>query len=250
MGLFNRIFSKKEELLDPIDLGLLSCDLHSHLIPGIDDGSPSVETSIELLKKFQDLGYHKVITTPHIMSDYYRNTPEIINTGLEDVRAAIIENKLSIKIEAAAEYNLEPNFVELLKSKNILTFGSEKYLLFELSFFNEPPNLNETIWSMREHGYCPVLAHVERYAYWHSNYDKIEEMINRGVKLQLNIGSLTGSYGPEVKDFAEKLVRDEVIDFVGSDCHHIQHLQMIDFAKKLPYFHQLIQQKQILNNQL
>ena len=103
---------------------------------------------------------------------------------------------------------------------------------------------------MREHGYCPVLAHVERYAYWHSNYDKIEEMINRGVKLQLNIGSLTGGYGPEVKDFAEKLVRDEVIDFVGSDCHHIQHLQMIDYAKKLPYFHQLVQQKQILNNQL
>ena len=231
MSLFSSIFSKKKALLNPIDLSVLKSDLHSHLIPGIDDGSPDLEVTLKLLKKFIDLGYSKLITTPHVMSDYYRNTPEIIHKGLEDVRTLIKENSLKIKIEAAAEYNLEPAFEELLKNDEILTFGKEKYLLFELSFFNEPPRLNESIWLMKEKGYSPVLAHVERYAYWHNNYDKIEEMINRGVKLQLNIGSLTGSYGPEVKKFAERLVSDKVIEFVGSDCHHIHHYPFLLYHK-------------------
>ena len=250
MGLFSRIFSKKELTIEPIDLSFLRNDIHSHLIPGIDDGSPDMETTIMLLKKFIDLGYKKVITTPHIMSDYYKNTPEIILSGLDKVKTEIIKNNLSIEIEAAAEYNLEPEFEDLLEKNNLLTFGPEKYLLFELSFFDEPPRVNDFIWKMREKGVSPVLAHVERYAYWHKDYDKIEEMINRGVKLQLNIGSITGAYGPEVKKVADRLIKDKVIDFVGSDCHHEQHLEMISHASRLPIFHSLVQQEQILNKSL
>ena len=99
-------------------------------------------------------------------------------------------------------------------------------------------------------GFRPVLAHVERYGYWHNNYDKVEEMINRGVKLQLNIGSVTGAYGPEVKKFAERLIKDEIIEFVGSDCHHLHHLEMINHAIRLPIFHSLVKQSQILNKSL
>jgi tyrosine-protein phosphatase YwqE len=184
------------------------------------------------------------------MSDYYKNTPEIILSGLDKVKTEIIKNNLSIEIEAAAEYNLEPEFEDLLEKNNLLTFGPEKYLLFELSFFDEPPRVNDVIWKMREKGVSPVLAHVERYAYWHKDYDKIEEMINRGVKLQLNIGSITGAYGPEVKKVADRLIKDKVIDFVGSDCHHEQHLEMISHASRLPIFHSLVQQEQILNKSL
>ena len=250
MGLFNRIFSKKELTIEPINLSFLRNDIHSHLIPGIDDGSPDMETTIILLKKFIDLGYKKVITTPHIMSDYYKNTPEIILSGLDKVNEEIIKNNLHIEIEAAAEYNLEPEFEDLLEKNNLLTFGTENYLLFELSFFDEPPRLNEIIWKMREKGLSPVLAHVERYGYWHKDYDKIEEMINRGVKIQVNIGSIIGAYGPEIKKVAEKLIEDKVINFVGSDCHHEQHLEMINHASRLPIFHSLIQQEQILNKSL
>ena len=232
MGLFNRIFSKKELTIEPINLSFLRNDIHSHLIPGIDDGSPDMETTIILLKKFIDLGYKKVITTPHIMSDYYKNTPEIILSGLDKVNEEIIKNNLDIEIEAAAEYNLEPEFEDLIEKDKLLTFGTENYLLFELSFFDEPPRLNEIIWKMREKGLSPVLAHVERYGYWHKDYDKIEEMINRGVKLQVNIGSIIGAYGPEVKKVAEKLIEDKVINFVGSDCHHEQHLEMINHASR------------------
>ena len=250
MGLLSRIFSKKELTIEPVDLRPLRNDIHSHLIPGIDDGSPDMETTIMLLKKFIDLGYKKVITTPHIMSDFYKNTPEIILSGLDKVKAEIIKNKLDIEIEAAAEYNLEPEFEDLLEKNNLLTFGTDKYLLFELSFFDEPPRLNDVIWKMREKGLSPVLAHVERYAYWHKDYDKIEEMINRGVKLQVNIGSIIGAYGPEVKKVSEKLIEDQVIDFVGSDCHHEQHLEMINHASRLPIFHSLVKQEQILNKSL
>ena len=250
MGFFNRIFSKKEEIIDPIDISFLRNDIHSHLIPGIDDGSPEMETTIVLLKKFIDLGYKKVITTPHVMSDYYKNNPEIILSGLNNVRKEIKKQKLNIEIEAAAEYNLEPEFEKLLDDGKLLSFGAEKYLLFELSFFDEPLRLNETIWKMIEKGFRPVLAHVERYGYWHNNYDKVEEMINRGVKLQLNIGSVTGAYGPEVKKFAERLIKDEIIEFVGSDCHHLHHLEMINHAIRLPIFHSLVKQSQILNKSL
>tara|TARA_B110000971_G_scaffold148695_1_gene152020 strand:+ start:40 stop:792 length:753 start_codon:yes stop_codon:yes gene_type:complete len=250
MGFFNRIFSKKEEIIDPIDISFLKNDIHSHLIPGIDDGSPDMETTIILLKKFVDLGYKKVITTPHVMSDYYKNNPKIILSGLNNVRKEIKKQNLNIEIEAAAEYNLEPEFEKLLDDGKLLSFGTDKYLLFELSFFDEPLRLNETIWKMIEKGFRPVLAHVERYGYWHNNYDKVEEMINRGVKLQLNIGSVTGAYGPEVKKFAERLIKDEIIDFVGSDCHHQQHLEMINHAIRLPIFHSLVKQSQILNKSL
>lgn len=250
MGILGKLFAKKDSLIDPVDLKHLKTDIHSHLIPGIDDGSPDMETTISLLKKFIDLGYQKVITTPHIMSDYYRNTPEIINKGLDLVRKEIDAQKLPIEIHAAAEYNLEPNFVSLLKEKKILSFGSQNYVLFELSFFEEPPNLSETIWLIRDQGYTPVLAHVERYPYWHLNTDKYEEMLNRGVKLQLNIGSVTGAYGPEVKRVANQLIKNNIIDFIGSDCHHEQHLEMIGYASKLPIFHQLVHQKQLLNNSL
>jgi len=247
MGLFSRIFPKKELTIEPIDLSSLRNDIHSHLIPGIDDGSPDMETTITLLKKFIDLGYKKVITTPHIMSDYYKNTPEIILSGLDKVKAEIIKNNLDIEIEAAAEYNLEPEFENLLEKNNLLTFGADKYLLFELSFFDEPSRLNDIIWKMREKGFSPVLAHVERYAYWHKDYDKIEEMINRGVKLQVNIGSIAGAYGLEVKKIADRLIKDKIIDFVGSDCHHEQHLDMINYVSRLPIFHFLVHQEQILN---
>ena len=152
MGFFNRIFSKKEEIIDPIDISFLRNDIHSHLIPGIDDGSPEMETTIVLLKKFIDLGYKKVITTPHVMSDYYKNNPEIILSGLNNVRKEIKKQNLDIEIEAAAEYNLEPEFEKLLDDGKLLSFGAEKYLLFELSFFDEPLRLNETIWKMIEKG--------------------------------------------------------------------------------------------------
>ena len=163
MGILDKLFGKKEAL-PPADLGVLKTDMHSHLIPDIDDGAPTVDASIELILELQALGYTKLITTPHIMSDFYKNTPEIINAGPETMRAELKNRNIDIELAAAAEYYMDFDFESKIDSKDLLTFGSN-YVLFEISFINEPDQLNDVIFKMRTSGYTPILAHVERYPY-------------------------------------------------------------------------------------
>ena len=137
-------FFKKKKQLEPIDLGQIAVDMHSHLIPGIDDGSKSMDESIAMLAKFQHLGYRKVITTPHVMFDYYRNTPEIILSGLEQVRETAAKLGLDIEIEAAAEYYFDEYFLELIAKKELLTFG-DNYVLVEFAFQGKPMYENEML---------------------------------------------------------------------------------------------------------
>jgi tyrosine-protein phosphatase YwqE len=251
MGLLSRIFGKKtaQKLLHPIDLGQLGVDVHSHLIPGIDDGAQTMDDSIALLREFQKLGFKKVVTTPHVMSDYYKNTPEIILSGLENVRKAAQLEGLTIAIDAAAEYNLDADFEQLIDDKRLLTFG-DNYVLFELPFFQEPAMLNAIIWKMKSAGYQPVLAHVERYSFWHKNFEKIEELQDRGVLLQLNINSLTGHYGPEVKKTGEWMVNEKRVDMVGSDCHNLNHIQLLNHARQFPSVHEVVTFPHLINKKL
>lgn len=250
MGFLKNIFGKKKDkLIEPAVISILKVDVHSHLIPGIDDGSKSIEESIELLEHFQSLGYKKVITTPHIMSDYYKNTPEIILGGLADVRKAITKAGLTIEIDAAAEYNLDADFERIIDADNLLTFG-DKYVLFELPFFQEPPMLNDIIWKLQTKGYQPVLAHVERYPFWFNDWNRIIEIKDRGVLFQLNINSITGHYGPEVKVLAEKLIDAGLIDLLGSDCHNMNHMNLTKQALKFPYLHRILKDENLINKNL
>ena len=246
--MFKRLFGR-EKVLDPCDLGSLGVDVHSHFIPGIDDGAKTMDDSLTLLKAMQDFGYRKVITTPHVMSDYYKNTPEIILGGLEDVRKAAKEAGLTIEIDAAAEYNVDSDLEEKIEKGQILTFG-DNYVLFELPFSSEPSNIKQCIFSFQTHGYRPILAHVERYEFWHDKPEKIESMLDRGVKLQLNINSLSGFYGPRVKKVAEKLIDRGIIDLVGSDCHHVGHIDLMKKTSTKPYMHKLLENNNLINRQL
>lgn len=249
MGLFGNLFKKKERLLEPADLGVLGTDVHSHFIPGIDDGAKTIEDSLELIASMKSLGYQKVITTPHVMSDYYRNTPEIILGGLEEVRKALRKAEIQIEIEAAAEYNLDADFIPKIEAGEILTFG-ENYVLFELPFIAEPPNLTEAVFELQTAGFKPILAHAERYPFWFQEYNKITDLRERGVRIQLNINSLTGFYGPEVKAVAERLIDDQVVDLLGSDCHHVGHINLLKEVRKKPYLHKALELSGLLNQQL
>lgn len=228
MGLFGNLFGNKKT--DPVNFGDLKVDVHSHLIPGIDDGAPDMEASMEMLAQFENLGYQKVITTPHVMADFYKNTSAIITEGLQDVRKELQKSDLNIKIDAAAEYNLDENFFKLIEAKDLLTFG-ENYVLFELSFNAEPPQVNEAIFSLITAGYTPILAHVERYHYYHSDWEKIEDLKRRGALLQLNMNSLSGHYGKPTRKMAEQLIEKDHIALLGSDCHRIDHLRMMNDQK-------------------
>lgn len=233
-------FKKRQPELQSIDLALFKVDMHSHLIPGIDDGSPNMDSTIAMLAKFESLGYTKIVTTPHIMSDYYRNTPEIISSGLEEVKHTAEQLGLKISIEAAAEYYFDDYLMGLVKSKQpLLTFG-DNYVLVEFSFHSEPAQIEELFFELLTQGYKPVLAHFERYTYYLGSIEKAKEWRAKGVNIQMNLNSLTGHYGPGIKEQAERLVDEGQLDFVASDCHRIEHLLMMEKARNLPHYHKLL----------
>ncbi len=245
MSLFNKIF-KSESKLQPISLSIFGTDIHCHLIPGIDDGSPNMESSINMIKKYVELGYQKIITTPHIMCDYYKNTPEIILKGLEDVRNELQKQNINIHISAAAEYNLDDGLEGLIAKKQLLTFG-DNHVLFELPFMSEPQNFQETVFNLQMAGYKPVLAHPERYSYWYNNFEKYDELKSRGILLQLNLLSLAGHYSPQTKKVAEKMVEADLFDVVGTDCHRLEHLITIEKQLNSKHFHLIADKKNLLN---
>jgi tyrosine-protein phosphatase YwqE len=225
--------SKNRATYDLSDVGV---DMHSHLIPGIDDGSQSMDQTIGMLLKFKELGYKKVITTPHIMSDLYKNTPQIINKGLGEVRKEIEKLNIDIEIDAAAEYFTDSHFLDLIEEDNLLTFGGNK-VLFEFSFAAKPMQVNETIFALKTKGYQPVLAHFERYSFFLENgIDAAKDFKKRGVDIQMNLNSLTGHYGLAIKKQAQLLVDHQLVDYVGTDCHRIEHLQLLENSLSEPYF--------------
>ncbi len=248
MSLFNKIF-KSEPKLEPISLSTFGTDIHSHLIPGIDDGSPDMESSINMIRRFIELGYKKIVTTPHVMCDYYKNTPDIILKGLEGVKNELQKNNISIDISAAAEYNLDDGLEALIENKKLLTFG-DNHVLFELPFMNEPKNFQETVFNLQMAGYKPVLAHPERYTFWYNDFEKYEELKSRGILLQMNLLSLTGHYSPQTKKIAEKMVEANLVDAVGTDCHRLEHLALIEEFLSSKYFHLLANKVNLFNKSL
>lgn len=223
MGLFN-FFKSKSEPEVQVDLSQLGVDLHSHLIPGIDDGAKNMEDSIQLITELKNLGYSKIITTPHIMSDYYRNTPEIILSGLDKVREELNKRNIDIEIEAAAEYYYDEYFLDLIEKKNLISIKNE-FLLFELSYLSKPTGIEEVIFKIQTIGLKPVMAHPERYPYLRINdFMKYKEA---GCLMQMNILSLTGHYGEHVRHLAHELIEYNLVDFIATDLHHMQHIRLI-----------------------
>lgn len=207
-----------------VDFSNLGVDLHSHLIPGIDDGSKTLEESIALIKELKNLGFHKIITTPHIMSDYYRNTPEIILSGRDKVKEELQKLNIDIAFDAAAEYYYDEYFIDILKANKVITINNE-YLLFELSYLTKPSGVREIIFEIQLKGYKPLLAHPERYPFY--SLKEYIELKEAGCLFQLNILSLTGHYGSNAKHNAELLIENQMIDFIATDLHHMQHIRMI-----------------------
>lgn len=249
MGLFSNLFGKRAPDLGPADLSVLKCDVHSHFIPGIDDGAQTMEQSVELISAMHELGFAKVITTPHVMADGYKNTPEVILGGLEKVRRALQEQGIDIMIEAAAEYYLDHELERLVREKRVLTFGGNM-LLFELPFISEPVVLLSVVFEMQTAGFRPVLAHPERYQFWHTDFSMMQKLKDRGVLFQLNTIALMGAYGPGAKRTAEKLIDQGWYELIGSDCHRMDHVEAIKATLTEPYLHKLLDSGKLLNASL
>lgn len=226
------IFKRKEYLADQLT-GIT--DIHNHILPGLDDGAATLEDSVNLIRLFKSLGIVNFIATPHIMNDYYPNTPEKINQALKELEQRISETPslAEVKIQAAAEYMMDQNFLEILETEKLLVL-KDNFVLVEMSYFQAPINLKEILFQIQTKGYKPVLAHPERYAFFHSkDLRQYQDLKNRGCLFQINALSLTNHYGSNMQLTATKLLEKGMIDFIGSDTHREQHLEKL--AKiKLP----------------
>jgi tyrosine-protein phosphatase YwqE len=219
------------------DYSTVVTDMHSHVLPGIDDGAQNVEESIFLIKKMMALGIKKIIATPHVMIDYYRNDAESIGNALAILKAELENQKIDIDISAAAEHYLDETFEKRIEDRKVFTMG-DNYVLFEISFINQPPNVIHTIQKLQDSGYKPILAHPERYGYM--NIDQLKTIRNWGCDLQLNTISLTGYYGKQAKKIAEEMIDNEMVDFISSDMHHPRHAAAFENALAMPYLEKLL----------
>lgn len=228
---------------------MLGTDIHSHFIPGIDDGAENMEASIDLIRSMAGLGYRKLITTPHIMSDFYRNNSENILEGLERLRDAVSAENIDIQIEAAAEYYCDNTFEKNIGREKLLTF-SGNYVLIELSYMNPADNFDSVTFKLQLEGYTPVLAHPERYPYWYHQFDQYAAIREKGVLFQVNIGSLAGHYGSGPKRIAERLIEHNLVDIMGSDVHKMSHIDILRKISQNKTLVNLCDSGRLLNNQL
>lgn len=242
------IFKSKPAPIPP-DLSWLHTDMHSHLVPAIDDGVDSVEGSLVLIRGLMALGYKKIITTPHILWEMYPNTPDNINGGWARVKESVAEEGLDIELHAAAEYFIDEHFVQELKNKTPLLTLKDKLVLVEISMVTAPFDLNEVIFEMQIQNYQPVIAHPERYIYLRNKKPFFDELRNSGCLFALNLLSLTGHYGASVQELAEYLLKKGYYDYAGTDMHNERHLDALQKLGASPSFARL-QNSPLIKNHL
>ncbi|MGN6354904.1 MAG: tyrosine-protein phosphatase [Parafilimonas sp.] len=219
------------------DLSFIGADMHSHLLPGLDDGLQTIEQTVNYIRQLQQMGYKKLICTPHILAEVYPNSPATILPKLELVRTALQENNIDIQVEAAAEYMVDLDFENhVLEGKPLLTFG-KNLILIEMSYVAASNNIESVIFQLKLKGLQPVLAHPERYNYYAGNIETFQRFIDLGCYLQINILSLLGYYGEGAKKTAQNLLKNNMVTLVGTDMHHENHLNGLkDLASRKSFY--------------
>ncbi|GGW87327.1 tyrosine-protein phosphatase [Salegentibacter mishustinae] len=219
------IFQKKYFLVDLLE-GFT--DFHNHLLPGIDDGANSAEDSIAMIKKFNEFGVTNIVASPHVMGEFYPNTPDTILPALDKVKKNLPHGN---SIKAAGEYMMDQYLIDQLEKDNVLNV-TENYVLVEMSYFQAPINLAEILFKIQNTNLKPILAHPERYTFYHdSGLDKYKDLKTRGCDFQLNMLSLTPHYGTGIQKKAFQLLENGMIDFISSDAHRMEHLEKIGNIK-------------------
>ncbi|MDQ0637078.1 protein-tyrosine phosphatase [Pedobacter sp. W3I1] len=213
-------FSKKNKVTD---ISWLGVDIHSHILPGIDDGSPDLATSLRFVKSLQELGFDQLIATPHIYKELYPNTKETIVSAKDLLQQEMDKANVSLKLSAGAEYMVDQDF----KMDGPLCTLDQKHLLIEMSYLSESPGISQTIFDIEIKGYQPILAHPERYTFYFRDKSRLKRFKEKGCLFQLNLLSILGYYGKDVKQLAEALLKDKMYDLAGTDMHHDKHLSVL-----------------------
>ena len=223
-----------------------STDIHSHLLPNIDDGVNTLEQSIEIIKKLQELGFEKLITTPHIMSHRFPNTKQSIKYAYDLVKNELVKQKIDIDLQYAAEYYFDEYFLDLIEKNDLLTFG-DNFILFELSYHNKPLQLEQAVYKLIKNGYKPVLAHPERYRYYSTN-DDYRRLKDMGLYFQINSISTEGFYGKTAKKSVSKIIDLSYVDFIGSDIHNSKYFDSYKKSLNNKLYNYILNKNNIKNN--
>ena len=220
--MFN-FFNKKK---DPIKLWFTT-DIHCHIVPGVDDGSPDIDTSVNLAGELENLGIKRIIVTPHVTQATFENSAESLAGPLAELRKGLADNNIGIDIRNSAEYRIDEFFEQQIAEGQLMPYP-DNYLLIENSFIQEPWNMEQIIFDLQVKGYKLILAHPERYLYYHAKPSRYSELKQLGIDFQVNLLSLAGYYGKGEKRMAENLVEAGMADFIGTDTHGRRHIRCFE----------------------
>lgn len=224
------LFKPKKRLVSPSKFFSENyIDIHSHILPGIDDGAKTMGHSLELLNNMYKHGIRNFVCTPHVIEGVWENSTEKILSTFNELKIVVQQTPglKEVNIRVAAEYMMDENFQKLLENKDFLPIKDNK-ILVEMSYLAPPANLFETLAEIQVKGFVPILAHPERYKSFHQDLSIYHQLKSAGCLFQMNIISLSNYYGKDVHESAIWLLRNNMIDFLGSDVHHMKHMEVID----------------------
>lgn len=234
----------------PADFGVLRADMHAHVLPGVDDGAQTLEESLILLNALQSMGFTHVFATPHISRNFYPNSRENLLPAVAQVLQSLRDRDIQLHLGLAAEYYLDEHFESLLNQPALLTLPGN-YILFEMSYFHAWPGLSRILFEMIRRTYRPILAHPERYPYLRGKYfSLLEDLRDRGIFFQANLLSFHGMYGQETRRCAFQMLEAGLVDFLGTDVHHVQHLTALEDFRRSGRCHRLLERHEFRNKEL
>lgn len=210
-------------------------DMHTHILPNIDDGSESMEETIRMLKEAKEAGFTDIITTSHYIENSYDITKRERKNIINEIKSKLDIENINIKLYNGAEAYISNNIYELIEKEELPTLNNSKYLLMELPMNNKVLYLENVIYSLESKGITPIIAHPERYSYVQKDIKFVEELVERGVLFQANYGSIIGKYGNDASKSVKKLLKKKLIHFLGTDTHKSNSIytQMNIILKKL-----------------
>jgi protein-tyrosine phosphatase len=240
------IFFKRSNKSKHSDFSEIITDMHSHLIPGVDDGAKDVADSIQIINGLKELGFQKLFTTPHTLQEIHPNTHETLKSG-----HALLDGKLpeGMTLNLSSEYYMDEQFRNQVSEGTVMPLPGNR-LLIEFSQISRPHDLEEVIFDLGIKGYNIILAHPERYLFFHKQFTYFTRLKEMGVELQVNALSLTDHYGKNIRSIAEKLIEKDMIDFIGTDIHHVKHLPILKKVPESRFFTRLVESGLLKNQSL
>lgn len=199
-------------------------DIHSHILPGIDDGARTLDESVELVRELASYGVTTVVATPHFVDETIYTSPKNANSKLvTKLRRCLKEEGINVKVVLGNEIYINPMIVELIKAGEVSKMGRSKYLLVELPMTGDFPNYEDIFLDLMQNGFKVVLAHPERYESFKKDFSLVRDLYDMGVLLQCNLGSISGKYGKNAKKLVTRLIKERMVFAFGSDIHHPSH---------------------------